>query len=376
MRFLLLIISSSSSSSNDSIPNAPSRRARDAAEQVTQPHLEALLVALDDEGVAVLGVVGDAAGVDQEVAQGVDAPAVEGEERVDDVAGGLGHLAGVDEPVGVAEHAARQRQVQRHQQRRPVHAVEAHDVLADDVDVGGPAAPRALRAGDRGVPVGVPRLGDVVDQRVDPHVDGLARVAGHGDAPVEAAHGPRHRQVLEVVLDPVDDLGHAGGGGDPLGVLGVEAQQPVPQRRQPEVVVALLDPLDGGAGLDGRGEQAPRGRVQAALDEGLGHEGLVADAVPALARGLVEVPPLAQAGPEVLDGRAVVRVRGPDEVVVGDVAAAGQVAEGLRVGVAQRLGRDVLALRRPLHLHPVLVGARAQDGLAAPEHLPPLEHVR
>lgn len=73
--------------------------------------------------------------------------------RLQHVAQALAHLQAVLGEEAVAVDAARHRQARAHQHGGPVHGVEAQDVLADDVQRGGPAgggqglgaAARALR---------------------------------------------------------------------------------------------------------------------------------------------------------------------------------------------------------------------------------------
>ena len=72
------------------------------------------------------------------VAEAVDADGVDEVERLDDVAGRLAHLLAADEQPAADGPALRRLDAGRHQHRRPVHAVEADDVLADEVVVDRP----------------------------------------------------------------------------------------------------------------------------------------------------------------------------------------------------------------------------------------------
>ena len=110
----------------------------------------------------------------------------------------LAHLLAADEQPAVREHRARHVEPGRHQHRRPDDRVEPQDVLADQVDVGRPQTLELLGIG------AVAGCGDVVEQRVDPHVEHLAVVPRHLDAPVERRAADR--QVVEALLDERDDL--------------------------------------------------------------------------------------------------------------------------------------------------------------------------
>ena len=78
----------------------------------------------------------------------------------------------------MTEYLFGQRQVERHEHGGPDDRVEAHDLLADEMHVGGPELFKLVI-----LVVAVAERGDVVGQRVDPHVDDVAGVEGDGDAP-------------------------------------------------------------------------------------------------------------------------------------------------------------------------------------------------
>ncbi len=129
---------------------------------------------------------------------------------------------------------ARQGQLRRHQERRPVDRVEARDVLADHMRVGGPEfRPRAV--------VGKAGRGDVIGQRVDPDVHDVLGIAGNRHAPVEGRAADR--DVGEPAPDEGDDLVAIFFRRDELGIGFVMREQLVGIGRQPEEIALLLDPL-------------------------------------------------------------------------------------------------------------------------------------
>ena len=101
----------------------------------------------DDRLVAVIAVLPERHLAQEEIAQRIDAVGVGERERIDHVADRLRHLLAAVEQEAVAEDAARHRDAGRHQEGRPVDRVEAHDVLADDVQVGRPVAAEFLAVG-------------------------------------------------------------------------------------------------------------------------------------------------------------------------------------------------------------------------------------
>lgn len=75
------------------------------------------------------------------------------------------------------EHLFRSWQVESEQERRPVDAMEAHDIFTNYMKVGRPTT-RPTTGGPW-----VTRGGDVADEGIEPDVDGLLRVTGDGDPP-------------------------------------------------------------------------------------------------------------------------------------------------------------------------------------------------
>ena len=133
----------------------------------------------------------------------------------------------MDVPVPRRLHAGRQ------QHRRPVDAVEADDVLADEVHRRPPL--RELRGLVR---LPVAGRGDVVRQRVEPDVGDVALVPRDGHAPLERRAADR--EVEQAALDEPQHLVAPADRVDDVGVLLVPLQQPVLEAAQPEEVVLLL----------------------------------------------------------------------------------------------------------------------------------------
>lgn len=110
----------------------------------------------------------------------------------------LPHLPPVpvmDEAVG--EDGRGQREVRRHQNRRPDHAMKPYDVLPDDVHVRGPESRRRwIQPSD---------AGQVVREGVEPDVQdvGGGKILGHGNTPVKG--GARYGQVCQFLLQPGED---------------------------------------------------------------------------------------------------------------------------------------------------------------------------
>ena len=236
--------------------------------------------------------------------------------------------------------------------------MEAEDVLADDVDDALPVAGDVGRAGLAGRSERVTERGEVVGERVEPHVHdvlaglaGVARVVGHRDAPGEAR--PGDGQIAQPAAQEAEHLVPVLLGLDEVRVtLDVRGER-VAVRRELEEVRRLLGHPAHRALVHGAHRLV--GRVL--LELAVGVEGLAADAVPALVGGEVQVLRvlLQDALPEALHDPLVTRLGGADEV-------AGEAVRGLRVVEAHaevdpRLAearRDLIGER--LRREPALLG--------------------
>ena len=85
----------------------------------------------------------------------------------------LRHLLAADEQPAVAEDRARHLQAGGHEHGRPDDGVEASDVFADEVQSAGQWRRKVSSS------AAVADRGDVVEQRVEPHVDDVAVVPRH-----------------------------------------------------------------------------------------------------------------------------------------------------------------------------------------------------
>ena len=260
------------------------------------------------------------------------------------------------------EDALRRFQSRRPQERRPVDAVEAHDVLADDVQVRRPVVPELPGL------VGKADAGDVVGEGVDPHVHDVLLVAGNLDAPVEG--GARDRQVLEPALDEAHDLVATLLRADELRMRLIVGEQPVLIGREAEEVALLLDPIDRGA------LGATADAILAQLGLGFSVVGLVANRVPAGIGRLVDVAVRLHPPPDLLGRAVVARLGGADEVVVGQAERRDHLLEQRRIAVGQLARRELLPGGRLAHLRAVLVGAGQEIDVAAVEPLEAGDRVR
>ncbi len=255
-----------------------------------------------------------------------------------------------------------ERELGGHQHGGPDHAVEARDVLADHVELRGPAGgPVAL--GEAGA-------GEVVRQRVEPDVGALhlavARGARERHAPAEPR--ARRRDVLETLLEEAEDLVAAARRRAERGLLDEERAQPVGVGREAEEPVALLRPL----------QLACRVQRAAAVDDlVLRLERFAADAVAPGVGLLVEGIGRAfeDARDERLHADLVGVGGGADELVVGEPEARPDRREARGDVVDERLRRRPRLLGRLGDLLAVLVHPDHEMDVAAERAMEPGDHV-
>ncbi len=98
----------------------------------------------------------------------------------------------------MAIHLARQRQIQRHQHRRPDNRMKPDNFLAHKMDVRRPIFFKIMVFF-----IAVSQRRDVVGQCVNPNIDHMLRVKIHLNAPVK--RGARYAQILQSRLDKIID---------------------------------------------------------------------------------------------------------------------------------------------------------------------------
>ncbi len=244
-----------------------------AADQVAQVVGQVRVDGLDQQLVGEVAVGAEGERPQQEEAQGVHAELLRQEIGVHHVALGLGHLAAVQQQPAVAVHVLGQGHAQAHEHGGPDDGVEADDLLAHKVHVGGPELLVVVIA-----VVLIAQGGDVVEQGVHPHVDHVAWVKVHGDAPGEAGAGDA--QVLQAGLDEVvHHLVDPAAGLQEVGVL-QQVPDPVGVLAQAEEIGLLLGVHDLPAAVG----------ALAVHQLALGPEGLAGLAVFALIGALIDVP--------------------------------------------------------------------------------------
>ena len=248
-----------------------------------------------------------------------------------------------------------ERHAHTHEHRGPDNGVEADDLLADKVHVGGPILVVIVV-----LLVHKAKRRAVVEERVDPDVNDVTRVKVHGDAPGEARAGDA--EVFKARLDEVvDHLVDARGGLEKVGVL-KQVLHAVGVLGKLEEVGLFLGVLDLAAAVGAL-----------AVDElAFGPEALAGLAVLALVGALVDVAVVVHLLENLLDGSNVIVVGGADEPVIGNVHQLPQILDttfALHDVVHKLLRGDTGFLCLILNLLAVFVGAGEEHNVIALEPL-------
>ncbi len=322
-----------------------------AADQVAQLVGKVGVDGADEQFVGEVAVRAEGERPQQEEPQRVHAEHLGQGVGIDHVALGLGHLAAVDDQPAVTVDVLGQGQTHAHEHGGPDDAVEADDLLAHDVIVGGPVLVKVVIA-----VVVQAQGGAVVEQRVHPHVHHMAGVEVHRDAPVEAGAG--NAQIFQARLDEVvHHLVDAGAGLQKVRVL-QQVLHAVGILAQAEEIRLLLRVVYLAATVG----------ALAVHQLALGPEALAGCAVFALVRALINIAIVVHLSEDLLHGGAVIVVGGADEPVVGDVHQLPQVENALFAlhdVIHELLGRHAGLLGLGLDLLPVLIRAGEEHHVEA-----------
>ncbi len=101
---------------------------------------------------------------------------------IDNVTLGLGHFVAALEKPRMTEYLLRKRNIESHEEYRPVDCVETDDVLADEVKVSGPELTELSGAVSVCI---VADTCDIVGEGVEPNINYVLGVEVNGNSPLE-----------------------------------------------------------------------------------------------------------------------------------------------------------------------------------------------
>ena len=206
------------------------------------------------------------------------------------------------------EDATGQGQLRAHQESRPINSMKTHDIFPDDM--GDIAALRPIM-GEPFLVVRIAAAGQIIGERIHPHIHHMAVATRHLDAPVEA--GARDAKVRQAALDKAQHLVAAAFGLDEIRIFSIEAQQRLLIAGKAEEPAFLDIPFH---------RRALRGELHAPFPFGqflLIVKGLVADRIPAFIAVEIEVAIIRHRLPDRLAGLVMIGLRRADETIIGNI---------------------------------------------------------
>ena len=199
-----------------------------------------------------------------------------------------------------------------HKHCRPNDAVEADDVLADNVHLSWPET--LSHSSSLWAIIAIANSSVVVEKSVKPDVGYVRLIKRNWNAPVKA--GTRYRNILEARLNKAAYLVCTEVWLNEIWVLSIELKQLVLECGKLEEPRLLRDTLKLAVAIWTEVCTLATSLFVCFLYLSLGEEGLLVDAVPAIVGSLVDEACLTHALPQILDGFYVALIGSTDEVVV------------------------------------------------------------
>ena len=294
----------------------------------------------------------------QEVLQSIDAVAVNENDRIDNVLTlgslGLGDLFPAKQKPSVASYLLWQRQVCTHEHCRPDDGVETYDFLTNQMNVSRPVVVVLFRF------VRPSQCGDVVAERIQPYIYYMLFIDWYRDAPVKGRSG--NTEVFHALFDECDHFVSSSFRFQEFRRLAENAQQFISVFADFEEVSFFL--------CFGNFSAAVRA-ILAVYQLVLGPEGFARRAVPAFVLALVDVALFVHLHEERLDSLDVSRLRGADEIIVGNLHGLPQVLDACNHFVYILLRGDSFFFRQKLDLLTVFVCACQEHDIVTLQSLEP-----
>ena len=292
------------------------------------------------------------------ITQGVHPVSVAQNKGIHHVALGLAHLAAVEHYPPVSEHLFGKRQIQRRKECGPYDGVESHYLLCHHMHVCRPILFEQFLVVAR-----VPKRGDIVEERVQPHVYDVLLIKGHLYAPIKGS--ARYAQILQARLyEIVQHLLAAG-----------RRRKKIPFRKQFFYHALILAQAEEVTLLARGLHLSAAVGALAVYKLTFRPEGLTGHAVHSLVLALVYVALFIELFEYLLNGFFVIFVRGAYKLIVSDVQALPQSFQIVHKLVHILLGRHTRRLGGALYLLPVLIRARQEKHVLSVQAVEPRKRV-
>ena len=273
-----------------------------------------LLHALEgNAGVLTRGDVGH-----EVVAVALNTQQVQNILRCNGVSAGLAHLlnnAGLrvtDVKEAVSKNVLRHSLTKSHKHCRPNDAVEADDVLTNNVHLSWPET--LSHSSSLWAIITVANSGVVVEKSVKPNVGYVRLIKRNRNTPVKT--GTRYRNILEARLNKAAYLVCTEVWLNEIWVLSIELKQLVLECGKFEEPRLLRNALKLTMAIWAEVCTLATSLFVCLFYLGLGEEGLLVDAVPTIVGSLIDEASLTHALPQVLDSFYVTLIGSTDEVII------------------------------------------------------------
>ena len=199
-----------------------------------------------------------------------------------------------------------------HKHCRPNDAVEANDVLADNVHLSWPET--LSHSSSLWTVITVANSGVVVKKSIKPDVGYVRLIKRNWNTPVKAGAG--YRNILEARLNKTADLVCTEIWLNEIWVLSIELKQFILECRELEEPRLLRDTLKLTMAIWAEVRALATSLFICLLYLSLGEEGLLVNAIPTIVRSLIDEASLTHALPQILDSFYVALIGSTDKVII------------------------------------------------------------
>src|SRR5947209_16329789 len=178
-----------------------------AAHEIAEAARKVAVRAFEYDFVVNLAVLPERHLAQEEVAHGVRLVVSQQDGKLKRVAERLRSLAPrLVEPEAVCDDCAREFYVRRHEHRGPQYGVLSQNVFANEVQAGPKFREQVFSGICPSLFTSPAERRDVVEQRVEPDVDGMPRVVRNRNRPTDGCLQTAYRNVFEAAAYEADDL--------------------------------------------------------------------------------------------------------------------------------------------------------------------------
>src|SRR5262245_48165304 len=243
----------------------------------------------------------------------------------------------------------------RHEERRPVDAMKAQNVLTYQMYICRPEfAEMPLRAAQMIICVTDSRY--IIGQRIEPDIDCVAWITRNRNTPFDG--DTADRKVFQSTFDKAYHFIATRLRTDKIGVLFIMLEQSLLKYREFEKVALFLYPVQ--RAIVRRTDQ---NSICSGLGFALGIKIVTIGAIPPLVMPFVNIPGVHRLFPEGRDALLVVIVCRPNPVIIGDLVRGKGVFKGIDDQIDVFLNRESGLIGRAFDIQPMFIGPGQKEDI-------------